>query len=65
MSKVRRDAGISQGAYFSWRNKYAGLMPSEMNRQHEFEQENARLKQIMADLALEKERLQDVIKQEP
>jgi putative transposase len=37
-------------------------MPSEMRRLRELEQENARLKKIVADLALDKEMLQDVIK---
>ena len=42
--------------------KYAGMMPSEMRRVRELEQENARLKKIVADLTLDKEMLQDVIK---
>jgi hypothetical protein len=38
------------------------MMPSEMKRLRELEQENARLKKIVADLTLDKEMLQDVIK---
>ncbi len=42
--------------------KNAGLMPSEMKRLRELEEENGRLKRIVADLSLDKEMLQDVIK---
>ena len=62
VAETCREAGISQGTYFNWKKKYAGLMPSEMKRLRELEQENARLKKIVADLALDKEMLQDVIK---
>ncbi len=57
-----REAGISQATYFNWKKKYAGMMPGEMRRLRELEQENARLKKIVADLSLDKEMLQDVIK---
>ena len=62
VAEVCRKAGISQATYFNWKKKYAGMMPSEMKRVRELEQENARLKKIVADLALDKEMLQDVIK---
>ncbi|ANT63088.1 transposase (plasmid) [Salipiger sp. CCB-MM3] len=60
--EVCRKAGISTATFFNWKKKYAGLMPSEMKRLRELEQENTRLKKIVADLALDKEMLQDVIK---
>ncbi len=60
--EVCRKAGISTATFFNWKKKYAGLMPSEMKRLQELEQENARLTKIVADLALDKEMLQDVIK---
>lgn len=62
VAEICRKAGISQATYFNWKKKYAGLMPSEMRRLRELEQENARLKRIVADLSLDKEMLQDVIK---
>lgn len=62
VAEICRKAGISQATYFNWKKKYAGLMPSEMRRLRELEQENARLKKIVADLSLDKEMLQDVIK---
>ena len=60
--EVCRKAEISTATFFNWKKKYAGLMPSEMKRLRELEQENTRLKKIVADLALDKEMLQDVIK---
>lgn len=62
VAEVCRKAVISQATYFNWKKKYAGMMPSEMKRLRELEQENARLKKIVADLSLDKEMLQDVIK---
>lgn len=55
-------AGISQATYYAWKKKYAGMMPSEMRRMRELEEENNRLKRIVADLSLDRAMLQDVIK---
>jgi putative transposase len=52
-------AGTSEAIYCNWRKKYAGLMPSEMEPCAQLE--NSKLKQIVGDLALDKEMLQDVI----
>jgi len=62
VAEVCRKAGISQATYFNWKKKYAGLLPSEMRRLKQFEDENARLKRIVADLSLDKEMLQDVLR---
>lgn len=62
IAEVCREAGISQATYFNWRKKYGGLMPSEMKRLRELEDENDRLKKIVADLSLDRAMLQDVIK---
>jgi putative transposase len=62
VAEICRQAGISQATYFNWKKKYAGMMPSEMRRLRELEQENAQLKKIVADLSLDKAMLQDVIK---
>lgn len=62
VEEICRKADISQATYFNWKKKYAGLMPSEMKRLRELEEENGRLKRIVADLSLDKEMLQDVIK---
>ena len=62
VAEVCRKAGISEATYYNWRKKYGGLMPSEMKRLKQLEEENAKLKKIVADLSLDKEMLQDVIK---
>ncbi len=62
VAEVCREAGISQATYFNWKKKYGDLMPSEMKRLRNLEHENARLKKIVADLTLDREMLQDVIK---
>jgi putative transposase len=62
VAEVCRKAGISQATYFAWKKKYAGLLPSEMRRLKALEDENGRLKRIVADLTLDREMLQDVIK---
>jgi putative transposase len=62
VAEICRKAGISQATYFNWKKRYGGLMPSEMKRLKELEDENARLKRIVADLSLDKEMLQDVLK---
>src|SRR3546814_10981250 len=55
VAEICRKAGISQTAYFNWKKKYAGLTPSEMRHLRELEQENGRLKKIVADFLLDKE----------
>jgi len=62
VAEICRKAGISQAIYINWKKKYAGLMPSEMKRLKQLEDENARLKKIVADLTLDREMLQDIIK---
>lgn len=44
MAEICRKAGISQATYFVWKKKYAGLLPDEMRRLKQLEDENARLK---------------------
>ena len=62
VAEICGKAGISQATYFSWKKKYAGLLPDEMRRLKQLEDENARLKKIVADLTLDREMLQDVIR---
>jgi putative transposase len=62
IEEVCRKAGISQATYYAWKKKYAGMMPSEMKRMRELEEENSRLKRIVADLSLDRAMLRDVIK---
>jgi putative transposase len=62
IAEVCRKAGISEASFYAWRKKYGGLMPSEMKRLKQLEEENQRLKKLVADLSLDKEMLQDVIR---
>ena len=62
IAEVCRKAGISDATFYNWRKKYAGLTPSEMKRLRQLEEENGNLKKIVADLSLDKEMLQDVIR---
>ena len=59
---VCRKAGIAEATFYNWRKKYAGLLPSEMKRLKQLEEENGKLKQLVADLSLDKAMLQDVLK---
>lgn len=47
--------------FYSWRKKYGGLGPSELRRLKQLEEENAKLKRLVADLSLDKVMLQDVL----
>jgi len=62
VAEVCRKAGISEASFYNWRKKYGGLLPSEMKRLKQLEEENQRLKKLVADLSLDKEMLQDVIR---
>ena len=62
VAEIYRKAGISQATYFNWKKKYSGMLPTDMKKLRELEDENRRLKKIVADLSLDKEMLQDVIK---
>lgn len=61
IEEVCRKAGVSQQTYYRWRKKYGGLMPSEVRRLKQLEEENGRLKRMVADLSLDKAMLQDVL----
>ena len=61
VAEICRKAGISKATYFNWKKKYAGLLPTEMKRLKQLEDENRQLKQLVADLSLDKHILQDVL----
>ena len=61
VGEVCRKAGISKATFYSWRKHYAGLMPSEVKRLRQLEDENAKLRRIVADLSMDKAMLQDVL----
>ena len=53
-----RKVGISDTTFYVWKKKYSGVGPSELRRLRQLEEENRRLKQIVADLSLDKAMLQ-------
>lgn len=61
VAEVCRKMGISEQTYFRWKKKYAGLGVSELRRLRQLEEENKRLKRMVADLSLDKQMLQDVL----
>lgn len=63
VSEVCRKARTSEVTYYNWRKKYGGLIPTETKRLRELEEENAKLKRLVADLPLDKGMLQDVVSQ--
>ena len=62
VADICRKAGISQATYFNWKKKYDGLLPTEIRRLKQLEDENNKLKRIVADLSLDKEMLQDALR---
>jgi putative transposase len=55
-----REAGISEQTFYRWRKEYGGLKLDQAKRLKALEQENAKLKRLVAELSLEKQILQDV-----
>jgi putative transposase len=62
VAEICRKGGISQATYFNWKKKYDGLLPTEMRRLKQLEDENGMLRKLVADMSLDKEMLQDVIR---
>lgn len=62
VAEISRDLGISQATFFKWKQKYGGMSINEARRLKELEHENARLKRIVANLTLDKEILQEIVK---
>lgn len=60
-AEVCRKAGISEATFYNWRKRYGGMMPSEVRKLRQIEEENAKLKRLVADLSLDKAMLQDVL----
>jgi len=54
--------GISEATFYNWKKKYGGLGVTELRRLKNLEEENTQLKKLVADLSLDKQILQDVLK---
>lgn len=60
VGEVCREQGISEGTYYRWKAQYGGLGVSELRRLRQLEEENRKLKQIVADLTLDNRALKDL-----
>ena len=58
---ICRELGISSATFYQWKRKYGGLEARDLRRLKDLEQENSRLKRLLADTILDKEILKDVI----
>lgn len=61
-AELIRKVGISEQTFYRWKKVYGGLEPSQARRLKQLEEENAKLKRLVADLSLDKIMLQDVLK---
>ena len=62
VAEVCRKMGIHEATFYNWKKKYGGLGISELRRLKALEEKNRQLKQLVADLSLDKQMLQDVLK---
>ena len=60
--EVARECGVSEATYHRWKNQYGGMNPNETKRLKELEKENARLKKLIAEQALDIDILKEVSK---
>ena len=60
-AEICRQHGISSATFYKWKGKYGGLEVSEARRLRQLEDENGRLKQIVADLTLDNQALKTVL----
>lgn len=61
VKEVLRKMGITEQTFYRWKKKYGGVMPSDLRRLRQLEEENRQLKKLVADLSLDKQMLQDVL----
>ena len=62
VGEVCRNMGIAEATFYRWKQLYGGLLPSELRKLRQLEEENGRLRKVVADLTLDKEMLQEVIR---
>jgi putative transposase len=60
--EVCRKLGVTEQTFYRWKRKFAGLGVAELRRLHQLEEENSKLKQLVADLSLDKHMLQEVLR---
>ena len=62
IKEIARKHGVCENTVYQWRKKYDGLSPSELKRLKDLERENSQLKKLVAELSLDKQILQDVLR---
>ena len=62
VAELCRKMGVAEATFYRWKKRYGGLGVSEIRRLRQLEGENTRLKQLVADLTLDKAMLQDVLR---
>jgi putative transposase len=62
VTDVCRQLGVSEASFYVWKKKYAHLGVSELRRIRQLEEENGRLKHVVADLTLDKHILQETLR---
>ena len=62
VAEICRELGISEPTFYWWKKQFAGMGTAEIRRLKQLEEENAKLKQLVADLSLDKTVLQDVLR---
>jgi len=63
--EVCRKMGIAEQTFYRWKKKYVGMGVAEVRKLRILEEENRKLKQLVADLSLDKQMLQDVLRKKP
>jgi len=61
IAEVCRKMGVSEQTFYRWKKKYGGMLPSDVKKMRQLEEENRQLKKLVADLSLDKHMLQEVI----
>ena len=61
MEEITRKMGISEATFYRWKKKFGGLGVAEIRRLKQLQEENRRLKNLVADLTLDKQILQDAL----
>ena len=62
VAQICREHGLSEPTFYQWKNKYGGLEVTELQRLKHLEDENRRLKQLVADLSLENQVVKEVLR---
>ena len=65
VAEIARKHGISKNTYFNWKSRYSGATVSDLRRLKELETENAKLKRMYSELALENAAIKDLLQRKP